>query len=162
MPPSNKAHLRCILSDLGRTTASSVAATALDALIFSIMHYFTGSIPPSALLGSLLGGAFQYMCCSKYVYNRFSVSRLYSVFFFFFLCWSGATIHMFLTVFLAQYIETYIAWPISRITIFLLYTFPLSRFIVFGGAAPRIEKHLINYIRRLKKLPAFPDSDYDV
>ncbi|KAL0226892.1 hypothetical protein P9112_014216 [Eukaryota sp. TZLM1-RC] len=153
-----------LLFDLGRSTLSSIAATFFDALVFAVSNHITGSVSTSAMLGAILGGSLHYVCCSKYIYNRFPVSRLYSVLFYFFLCWSGATMHMFLTVYLCKYVAAHIAWPLSRACIFVFFTFPLSRFVVFGGAAPRIEKQLIRYLNNIKAIKRrnFLYHDYDV
>ncbi|KAL0218420.1 hypothetical protein P9112_004073 [Eukaryota sp. TZLM1-RC] len=137
-PSTPRSTISEFASDLGGTLGFSIIATLADGILYAILLTMTEQITFSAAVASILGGIIHYSCCRMFVYARYkeSVNPMYSLVMYFLVSWIGAGLHSLFVTFLFRYLSSFTSWFISKIVIFLCYTFPLSKFVVFSGGKP--------------------------
>lgn len=130
------------LRDLGGASLASGAATLVDALAYSILLWTFGrsgaiSVGIAAALAALFGGAVHFLLSRFWVFGRFKAPIKQSVMAYFVVSWLGALAHGAFTTLLVGAMGTVVGasvgWVISKAVIWLVWTYPLSRYVVFGG-----------------------------
>lgn len=130
--------------DMSKTALASVAATACDGALFWALMAWT---PPEARLPGLfaglaaaLGGVVHFSLCRGWVYERFERAL-----------WRSALAYVPMSggAALAQAaavgalhragLAAGLCWALAKVLIYLLWTYPMSRFVVFGAAHVRGE-----------------------
>ncbi|KAL0230873.1 hypothetical protein GEMRC1_010278 [Eukaryota sp. GEM-RC1] len=137
------------VSEFFGTTLSSIAATVTDGVCYTILILLSLNIAASAFIGSIAGGLVHFTLCRKFVFSNASTSKSYSMVAYFFMWYSGAAIHSFVVYSLSKIVGEFFAWPISRLLLFIFYVFPMNKYIVFGGLAPKIEKAFVRLFQKL-------------
>ncbi|KAL0222285.1 hypothetical protein RCL1_002139 [Eukaryota sp. TZLM3-RCL] len=147
-------------TELGKSTLASVVATFVDMLIYLTVLHFTSHIAISAAVGAVTGGIIHYLLCKSVIFNATSchVSTTYSLILYFATSWVGAGIHALATTIFSSYLGEIVGFWASKLIIFLSFSFPVSKFIVFGTIGAKIERFLTGTVpspmRELRELPA--------
>lgn len=126
------------LLDISGSTIASLTATAADglayaALVHTLVAWQVMSIGLAAGLGALIGGVIHYSMCRFWVFRRFETSLGWSVATYFAMSGLAAVGHGFLTAWLADYLGAGFGWGLSKAAIWAFWTYPASRYIVFGA-----------------------------
>lgn len=124
--------------DLSKTTVASVIATALDGLVFFILTQLelldalSYAVGVRAFLAALVGGVTHYTLCKYWVYGRFARAHRSALPRYVLMSVSAALLHGAITQGLSALGLSALAWGLSKVLIYLGWTFPLSRYVVFG------------------------------
>ena len=123
--------------DLSGTTIASASATGLDAIVYTTLtltligqEWF--NIGLAAFVAALAGGVLHYSLCRFWVFRRFQAPLLESLILYLAMSWLAASGHAVLTHWLATMVGAAFAWTISKIIFWLIWTYPLSRYVVFN------------------------------
>lgn len=134
------------LLDLGGASLASLAATLVDALVYTVLLWTvvrnTGvSVGMAAAGAALFGGAVHFVLSRFWVFGRFDAPLKQSALTYFIVSWLAALVHGGLISLLVGLMGTVagasLGWLISKGLIWLLWTYPLSRYVVFGGLGAR-------------------------
>lgn len=122
--------------DFSGTSVASAVATMADAAIYALLVVTLVNIEMlplgvAAALGALVGGAIHYSLCRFWVFRRFDAPIASSLVMYFAMSWLAAAGHGLLTQSLASFSGAGLAWVFSKTLFWLLWTYPLSRFVVF-------------------------------
>jgi putative flippase GtrA len=128
------------LLDISGSTAASLAATGCDGIVYALLvHTLVGwkmlSLGVSAGLAAIVGGVIHYILCRFWVFRRFDASLRWSAVTYFVMSGLAAVGHGFLTEWLAGFIGAGFGWALSKAILWALWTYPASRYVVFGGMA---------------------------
>lgn len=124
------------LVDFTGSSVASAIATAADGVVYAAILYFLGeaiSIGVAAGLGAVIGGAIHYVLSRFWVFERFDAPILRSAVTYFGMSWLAAVLHGFITAAIAVVWGAAVAWFLSKGIVWVLWTYPMSRFVVFGG-----------------------------
>ena len=126
--------------DVSGSTVASFVATASDGLVYAILIYtFVAwqmlSVGVSAGLAAMVGGVIHYSMCLFWVFRRFDASLHWSALTYFAMSGMAAVGHGFMTEWLAGALGAGYGWGLSKGIIWVVWTYPLSRYVVFGGLA---------------------------
>lgn len=130
------------LRDASGATVASVLATVFDGLAYaSLVHTLVAwqflSIGVAAGVAAVLGGVIHYSMSRFWVFRRFQAPLGRSIATYFAMSGLAALGHSFLTQWLAGILGAGLGWGLSKAAIWVLWTYPASRYIVFGGLAGR-------------------------
>ncbi|AWV91172.1 GtrA family protein [Bradymonas sediminis] len=134
------------LRDLGGASLASVAATLIDALVYSILLWTlvrngVFSVGFAAAIAAIFGGGVHYTLSRFWVFGRFNAPLKQSALTYFVVSWLGALAHGTFTTILVGAMGTVVGasvgWALSKGVIWLFWTYPLSRYVVFGGLGAR-------------------------
>ena len=127
------------IKDLGGAALASVAATVLDGLFFALLQWhgtFDGlpvhTTGVHAFVAAIAGGMAHYTICRFWVFERFENSTAKSLSLYAAMSLSAALLHSGFTASLAYLLPSQLAWVCSKVGLYLLWTYPLSRYVVFG------------------------------
>jgi putative flippase GtrA len=128
--------------DLSGSSVASLVATAGDGIVYAtlvhtLVAWQTLSLGLSAGLAAIIGGVIHYAMCRFWVFRRFRASFGWSAATYFAMSGLAAVGHGFLTAWLADYIGAGFGWGLSKGVIWVFWTYPASRYVVFGGMADR-------------------------
>lgn len=123
-------------TDISRTAIASALATAVDGVLFALlMHLFAKTsldIPGLwAASAAIVGGATHYALCAFWVFRRFDHRPTRAIPSYVFVSAAAALGHGALMQGLCFVMPQWWAWAISKTALFLCWTYPLSRFVVF-------------------------------
>jgi hypothetical protein len=124
--------------DLSKTTVASVIATALDGLVFFILTRLelldglSYAVGARAFCAAPLGGVPHPTLCKYWVYGRFARDHRSALPRYVLMSASAALLHGAITQGLSALWFGAWAWGLSKVLIYLGWTFPLSRYVVFG------------------------------
>lgn len=128
------------LFDFSGTSIASVLATLCDAVIYAALlltfvsaEAFT--LGMAAAIGALAGGLIHYSLCRFWVFRRFEAPILESLALYFAMSWMAAAGHGLLTEWFAGFLGALGGWLLSKTILWVLWTYPLSRFVVFDRAS---------------------------
>lgn len=126
------------VKDVVGSSVASFLATAVDGLLFAAltMWVFDGSgrsVGGAAAIGAVAGGGVHYSLSRFWVFRRFGASLLRSAVIYFAMSWAAAAAHGLLTGWMSGRFGAGIAWFISKGLVWALWTYPMSRYVVFGG-----------------------------
>ncbi|KAL0217950.1 hypothetical protein RCL1_008798 [Eukaryota sp. TZLM3-RCL] len=136
--------------ELGKSGLASIFSTFIDMIVYFAFIRITAIVSVAAAIGSMTGGLVHYFLCRSLVFKNSTVSRAYSVFFYFFVSWTGAGLHAFLVSIFSLVFGDFSGWLTSKLLVFVTFSFPLSKYFVFGGFAPRVEKYLVSTFGNFK------------
>ncbi len=124
------------VSDISGMLVASVLATASDAMVYAILILFVVSadvftVGVAATVGAVVGGAIHYSLCRFWVFRRFEAPLPSSLALYLAMSWLAAAGHGMLTQWLSGYSDVVIGWLVSKSVFWILWTYPLSRFVVF-------------------------------
>ena len=124
------------VSDISGMLVASVLATASDAMVYAILILFVVSadvftVGVAATVGAVVGGAIHYSLCRFWVFRRFGAPLPSSLALYLAMSWLAAAGHGMLTQWLSGYSDVVIGWLVSKSVFWILWTYPLSRFVVF-------------------------------
>ncbi|MFW6057258.1 MAG: hypothetical protein ACOC9W_00240 [Persicimonas sp.] len=127
------------LLDFSGSSVASAAATAADAvlyasLLFTLVRWESVSLGLAAGIGALLGGIVHYTMCRFWVFRRFEAPLFCSVAIYFAMSWVAAAGHGFFTGWLASLAGAGLAWAVSKGVIWVAWTYPMSRYVVFNDS----------------------------
>ena len=133
--------LRRHLLDFSGLSLASVAATACDAAVYTVLLLTLVrtdilAVGPAAFLGALVGGFVHYGLCRFWVFRRFEASIASSLLLYLVMSWLAALGHGFLTHWLSIHVGVVVGWLISKCVLWVLWTYPLSRYVVFYQSDP--------------------------
>lgn len=128
------------LLDLTGSSVASFVATAADGIVYvALVHTLVAwqllSLGVSAGLAAVVGGVIHYSMCRFWVFRRFDASLHWSAAIYFVMSGLAAVGHGVLTEWLASFIGAGFGWGVSKGAIWVLWTYPASRYVVFGGLA---------------------------
>ena len=131
------AHVRQAIEDFSKTAVASALATAVDGAVFLVLirvslewgRWSTGYF---AATGAVVGGLTHYLLCRFWVFTRFDPRTSTSLPLYFFMSGSAALLHGAMTQVSASIIDPRIGWMISKLCIYMIWIYPMSRFVVFG------------------------------
>lgn len=126
--------------DVSGSSVASFVATASDGLVYAVLvHTLVAwqllSVGVSAGLAAMVGGLIHYSMCRFWVFRRFDASLRWSALTYFAMSGLAAVGHGLLVEWLAGFIGAGFGWGASKGVIWVLWTYPLSRYVVFGGLA---------------------------
>lgn len=126
------------LMDLSGSSVASAAATAVDGLIYvalvaTLVESYSMTIGVAAATGAFVGGIVHYTLSRFWVFERFSASLMQSAVTYFTMSWLAAAAHGALTSYLVEALGPSIGWFASKGIVWFCWTYPLSRYVVFGG-----------------------------
>ena len=124
------------ISDISGMVVASALATGCDAIVYAILILFVVSVDVfsvgvAATVGAVVGGAIHYSLCRFWVFRRFEAPLPSSLALYLAMSWLAAAGHGMLTQWLAGYSDVVIGWAVSKCIFWILWTYPLSRFVVF-------------------------------
>ena len=122
--------------DFGGAATASAVATALDGLLFALLIavgplFGTYSVGISATLGAALGAVINYSLCRFVVFKRFNAPIAQSASLYIFMSVVAGIAQGVGTEMLARIAPAGIAWFASKAVIYVLFTYPFARFVVF-------------------------------
>lgn len=128
------------LLDISGSSVASFVATACDGIVYAVMIHTLvareiASVGLAAGLAAIFGGIIHYSMCRFWVFKRFEASLGWSAATYFAMSGLAAIGHGLLTEWLAGLIGAGFGWGVSKGLIWALWTYPASRYIVFGGLA---------------------------
>lgn len=123
-------------TDISKTGIASVLATVVDGVIFALlMRLYAGTsleIPGLwAAFGAIVGGATHYALCAFWVFRRFEHRPTRAIPSYIFVSGVAALGHGMFMQGLCFVVPQWWAWAISKVVLFLCWTYPLSRFVIF-------------------------------
>lgn len=123
--------------DISKTGIASLVATLSDGLVFALLVHLSlvessWSTGLFAFLAAGVGGVIHYSLCSFWVFERFESNHLRAASLYVLVSGMAALLHGFLTQILVIWFVSGVAWGISKVVLFLCWTYPLSRYAVFG------------------------------
>jgi putative flippase GtrA len=126
------------LSDIWGAAGASFIATASDALVYMVLLWTlvesgTISVGIAAGCGALFGGLVHYSLSRFVVFRRFQAPVFRSAATYFPMSWLAAVLHGFATGGFSGLIDPKLAWFCSKGLIWMFWTYPMSRYVVFGG-----------------------------
>lgn len=126
------------LKDFAGASAASFLATVADGLLYALLIWLIGGDTPTevgvaAAVGALLGGVIHYSLSRFWVFDRFEAPVIRSAITYFAMSWLAAAIHGVLTGWLSTLIGESWAWFGSKAVVWIFWTYPMSRYVVFGG-----------------------------
>lgn len=138
------------LLDFSGASAASFIATATDGLLFLVLLYTAVeggllSVGVAAGLGAFIGGIVHYLLSRFWVFRRFRAPIVRSAVTYFSMSWLAALFHGLATGYLAGSTDAKIAWFLSKGVVWILWTYPVSRYVVFGGLGRRDEADVSNH-----------------
>lgn len=133
--------LRRHLLDFSGTSLASIAATTVDALVYTLLlvttvHHELLSVGLAAAIGAAVGGLIHYSMCRFWVFRRFHASIPSSLALYLAMSWFAAIGHGALTQWLSGFLGVVTGWLISKCVFWIFWTYPLSRFVVFYDDDP--------------------------
>jgi hypothetical protein len=137
------------LADLGGASAASAAATIIDGIIYTILLWTAVSdasisVGFAAAIAAVFGGVVHFAANRFWVFGRFDAPLKQSALTYFAVSWLGAAAHGVITGILVRTmgppIGASMGWLASKGLIWLFWTYPLSRYVVFGGLGARSAK----------------------
>lgn len=134
MRASSQGHLR----DLSGTALASLIATGFDGLVFALAAALSGASSDRATaacvaLGALVGGLTHFIICRRWVFQRFDAPLAQSAPRYALMSLSAGLLHTGLTTLLANLLLLQLAWGLSKLLVYLGWTYPLSRYVVFNN-----------------------------
>lgn len=132
--------LRRHILDISGSTVASLVATGFDGIVYAalvqtLVAWQLLSVGVSAGLAAVVGGLVHYVTCRFWVFRRFEASLRWSAVTYFLMSGIAAVGHGFLTEWLAGFLGAGFGWALSKAILWALWTYPASRYIVFGGLA---------------------------
>lgn len=130
------------ISDLSGASVASAAATAVDAVIYAtllwtLVNQGRISVGMAAGIGAFVGGGVHYVLSRFWVFERFEAPVKQSAVIYFAMSWLGAAIHGTLTGALVKSMGPSVGWMVSKGVVWLMWIYPLCRYVVFGGLGAR-------------------------
>jgi putative flippase GtrA len=126
--------LKTHLTDFSGVALASVLATALDGLVFAgLMLWEPSAEHPgvSAAVAAIFGGVFHYTICRFFVFRRFEATFSQSATRYVAMSGSAALIHGAIVSLMSRFFALSLVWLVSKILVYALWTYPLSRYFVF-------------------------------
>ena len=135
---SASSHWQQHLRDFWGASAASFLATAADgllylALLWTLVEAQFFGIGVAAAVGAVVGGFIHYGLSRFWVFRRFQAPLVQSAATYFAMSWLAALIHGVLTQWLAAGFDPKLAWFLSKGIVWVGWTYPMSRWVVFGG-----------------------------
>ena len=130
------------LLDFTGAAGASFAATMTDGVIYVILLSTLVAndaigIGVAAGCGALVGGTVHYVLNRFWVFRRFHAPVTQSALTYFPMSWLAAVLHGLATEMFAQWFDPKLAWFCSKGAIWIAWTYPMSRYVVFGGIGSR-------------------------
>ena len=128
--------------DFSGFSAASFVATLLDGLLYlalleTLVDQGVLGVGVAAACGAVFGGLVHYALSRFWVFRRFRASLWRSAATYFAMSWLAAAIHGVATDALARLVDPRLAWFLSKALLWIFWTYPLSRWVVFGGIGAR-------------------------
>lgn len=125
------------LIDIFSTALASLAATGVDGLLYAGLLQWTINwgayrVGLAAALAAFLGGMTHFILCRIWVFQRYDKPLKHALVAYMLMCGGAALVHGLLTHALSLHVLVSSAWLISKLVVFLMWTYPMSRFVVFG------------------------------
>jgi len=122
--------------DFGGAATASAVATAGDGVLFAILIatgplFGTYSVGISATFGAALGAVINYSLCRFVVFKRFEAPIVQSASLYIFMSVVAGIAQGVGTEAVARIAPAGVAWFASKAVIYVLFTYPFARFIVF-------------------------------
>ncbi|MBA2661236.1 MAG: GtrA family protein [Bradymonadaceae bacterium] len=125
------------LLDLSTTAVASFLATAVDGILFAHLLswtppwgvYHVGAV---AALAAMVGGLTHFLLCRFWVFQRYDKPLMSALAAYGLMSGGAALAHGLTTHAMALYAGVSAAWLFSKVAIFVIWTYPVSRFVVFG------------------------------
>ncbi|MFB6352078.1 MAG: GtrA family protein, partial [Bradymonadaceae bacterium] len=130
------------LLDFSGAAVASFSATVTDGIIYMILLWTlvdrgTLSVGVAAGCGAVVGGIVHYLLNRFWVFRRFHAPIAQSALTYFPMSWLAAVLHGLATEGFTQWVDPKLAWFCSKGIIWIAWTYPMSRFVVFGGIGRR-------------------------
>lgn len=142
--------LRQHVEDFAGASLASFLATAADGALYALLLFVfelvsdepsTTLVGVAAAIGAVLGGVIHYSLSRFWVFDRFDAPIRRSAVAYLAMSGLAAVIHGVLTAWLSVHAGEALAWFGSKAVVWLAWTYPLSRFVVFGGLGADPHSH---------------------
>lgn len=126
------------LLEFSTAGVASFVATVIDGLLFAQMLVWARALAMGDVIGivaalaALLGGVTHFLLCRYWVFQRFDAPLKQAILAYLLMSLGAALAHGLTTHLLAIYGGATLAWFSSKAIIFMIWTYPVSRFVVFG------------------------------
>ncbi len=126
------------LRDFGGAATASAIATAADGVLFAILIaagplFGTYSTGISASAGAALGAVVNYSLCRFVIFRRFEAPIAQSASLYIFMSIVAGVAQGVGTENIARLAPAGVAWFASKAVIYVFFTYPFARFVVFRG-----------------------------
>lgn len=126
------------LWDVIGASVASFLATAADGAVFVMLTFWVvgtsaGEVGAAAAAGAVVGGIVHYSLSRFWVFHRFGAPIVRSAVVYFAMSWAAAVIHGLMTGWLTGQFGPGVAWFVSKGGVWVAWTYPMSRYVVFGG-----------------------------
>jgi len=130
------------LLDFSGSAVASFVATASDGAIYMLLLWTqvergVFGVGVAAAIAAVVGGIIHYALNRFWVFRRFHAPIAQSTLTYFPMSWLAAVLHGLATEGLTQLFDPKLAWFVSKGVIWVAWTYPMSRFVVFGGIGRR-------------------------
>lgn len=125
------------LIDIITTALASLVATGVDGVLYAGLLHWTASwgayrIGLTAALAAFVGGMTHFVLCRIWVFQRYNRPLVGALAAYMVMSGGAALVHGLLTHALSLHVAVSSAWVVSKLVVFLMWTYPMSRFVVFG------------------------------
>lgn len=123
------------IRDISKMSVASWMATALDFVVFTLLHRFLQvQISTSAALGSFAGAIVHFTICRIWVFGTLKHSIGEAIWRYVIVIGAALVLHSTTTTLLATYVIPVeeLAWLVSKNAVFLCWVYPGTKYIVFG------------------------------
>lgn len=124
--------------DFGGAAGASAVATAADGLLFAALIalgplFGEYSVGISATFGAALGAVINYSLCRFLVFRRFDAPIVQSASLYIFMSVVAGVAQGIGTEVIASFYSAGIAWFATKAIIYVFFTYPFARYVVFRG-----------------------------
>lgn len=124
--------------DVAGASGASALATTLDGLLYAILvatwvERGVVGVGVAAGLGAVLGGVVHWSLSRFWVFRRFEAPVARSAVGYFAMSWLAALFHGLLTQWGSARLGNAVAWFVSKGIVWVAWTYPASRYLIFGG-----------------------------
>lgn len=128
--------VRSHLADFSGVAIASFIATAADGTLFAALTQGGGVYAGvAAFVAAVFGGAIHFSACRFVVFKRFEAPVQQSLPRYVLMSGAAAVIHSGFVTLLTGMATALVAWFISKGLVYVLWSYPLSRYFVFDGTS---------------------------
>ncbi|KAL0207456.1 hypothetical protein P9112_012084 [Eukaryota sp. TZLM1-RC] len=145
-------HNRRFFLELSKGTVASLIASVVDYLVYLLIYFVFDAVRWAAIIGFICGALVHFCLCFRFVFQEDTETTVISkLLLYTSVSFSTLVIHSNLVVFYVALVGPFVAWPLCRSFLFLTFTFPLYKYVVFGRFGLFLEGFVVSCFTRSSK-----------